>query len=177
MSADPPKGFQIDVSRFASRLKEAFALFSGGENSKLLRRFADFTETQLLQDSAQSFRSESDPTTGFPWKKSLRAAVQSGKTLADTGRLKKSVRTRSTVRKSVVSVYGGVTSLVYGPIHQFGGTIVPRRAKFLRFQLATGQWRKASKVTLPARPFVGMSRPTVAKIQKFIQQTGGGLMK
>lgn len=46
------------------------------------------------------------------------------------------------------------TNVVYGAIHEFGGTIIPRNAEFLRFKVG-GNWVQTKKVTIPARPYVG----------------------
>ena len=43
---------------------------------------------------------------------------------------------------------------VYAAIHQFGGTIVPRRARALVFRLGR-RVVFAQKVTIPARPYLG----------------------
>jgi len=48
------------------------------------------------------------------------------------------------------------TNKVYGAIHQFGGTIVPRTAEALVFKL-NGKLVHAKKVTIPARPYLGIS--------------------
>jgi len=45
----------------------------------------------------------------------------------------------------------------YGAIHEFGGTIVPVRAKFLHFTTKDGREVFAKKVTMPKRPFLGPS--------------------
>lgn len=42
---------------------------------------------------------------------------------------------------------------VYARIHEFGGTIFPRRAKFLTFRV-DGHFVRARKVTIPARPYL-----------------------
>lgn len=47
------------------------------------------------------------------------------------------------------------TNRIYARVHQFGAVIVPKRAKFLRFRLSIGMVR-ARKVTIPARPFMGI---------------------
>jgi phage virion morphogenesis protein len=48
------------------------------------------------------------------------------------------------------------TNKVYGAIHQFGGVIVPRSADRLVFRIG-GRLVFARKVTIPARPFLGIS--------------------
>ena len=91
---------------------------------------------------------------GTPWVESLRAQLgaRGGKTLTDTGRLQASI-TR-VVSDSAVAVG---TNVIYGAIHQFGGTIVPKTAKALAFTLANGDSVVTQKVTLPARPYLGVS--------------------
>ena len=46
------------------------------------------------------------------------------------------------------------SALKYARIHQFGGVIVPKNKKFLRFPIGGGQFMFAKRVVLPARPFV-----------------------
>jgi len=57
--------------------------------------------------------------------------------------------------KGRVKIYVG-TNVVYAAIQEFGGTITPRRAPFLRFQI-DGEWVSAKSVRIPAHPYV---RPT-----------------
>lgn len=46
---------------------------------------------------------------------------------------------------------------IYAAIHQFGGTIRAKNAPFLRFRTVAG-WAAVRSVTIPARPFLGLSR-------------------
>lgn len=48
------------------------------------------------------------------------------------------------------------SGLVYAAIHQFGGTIVPKSADRLAFRIGNRQIF-ARKVTMPARPYIGLS--------------------
>lgn len=48
------------------------------------------------------------------------------------------------------------SGLVYAAIHQFGGTIVPKKGDRLAFRIGNRQIF-ARKVTIPARPYVGLS--------------------
>lgn len=45
----------------------------------------------------------------------------------------------------------------YAAIHQFGGIIKPKTAKRLLFPTAGGGWRALKQVTIPARPYLGLS--------------------
>ena len=48
------------------------------------------------------------------------------------------------------------SGLIYAAIHQFGGTIVPKSADRLAFRIGNRQIF-AKKVTMPARPYIGLS--------------------
>lgn len=48
------------------------------------------------------------------------------------------------------------TNKVYGAIHQFGGEILPKHGRFLIFKMG-GKTVKARSVTIPARPYLGIS--------------------
>ena len=48
------------------------------------------------------------------------------------------------------------SGLVYAAIHQYGGTIVPKAGKALAFKVGNRNVF-AKKVTMPARPYVGLS--------------------
>jgi phage gpG-like protein len=49
------------------------------------------------------------------------------------------------------------TNLVYAAIHEFGGTIVPRSAKYLHFRTRDGQWHMVKEVHMPPRPYLAPS--------------------
>ncbi len=56
------------------------------------------------------------------------------------------------------------TPVIYGPIHEFGGTIRAKRAPFLIFKV-NGQWFRVKSVRIPARPHW---RPALASGQRDI---------
>ncbi|MEA2755415.1 MAG: hypothetical protein QOJ54_1704 [Aliidongia sp.] len=60
------------------------------------------------------------------------------------------------------------TNKVYGAIHQFGGTIVPRTFPALVFKI-NGKLSFARQVTIPARPFLGISEADRQEIPKLVQ--------
>lgn len=82
---------------------------------------------------------------GEPWKP---VKYRSGQPLRDTGRLQRSIGYRT--ESEAVNIG---TNVIYGPIHQYGGTIVPKRYPFLVFQTPQGTVF-AKKVRIPARPFL-----------------------
>lgn len=66
-----------------------------------------------------------------------------------TGRLARSFE----IQPLSTTSYEVSSGLVYAPVHEFGATIRPRRARALRFFVG-GQLVFARKVTIPARPYV-----------------------
>ena len=73
-----------------------------------------------------------------------------------TGRLRGSLLTDT--QRLGTTVKGQVgTDVVYGRVHEYGATIVPKASDYLRFQVRKGVWRSAKKVTIPARPWLGPS--------------------
>jgi HK97 gp10 family phage protein len=61
------------------------------------------------------------------------------------------------LRRNGKVVEAGVFGVIYAKIHEFGGIIKARSAKFLRFQVE-GQWVMTKSVHMPARPYL---RPAV----------------
>jgi phage gpG-like protein len=85
-----------------------------------------------------------------------------------THRLQQSVK--MDVRTDGKKVVGRVGSaVVYAAIHEFGGVIVPKNAKFLCFQIE-GRWIRTKKVTMPAREWLLKS---VTDVQDKIEEIFG----
>ena len=97
---------------------------------------------------------------------------------ARTGTLARSVVIdRSRLNADNPSVRVG-TNLVYARIHEFGGIIKPKKAKWLAFFVGKGAARRfirTKKVTMPARPYF---RPTFNRNrQKFIDVFAANVRK
>lgn len=60
------------------------------------------------------------------------------------------------------------SGLIYAAIHQVGGTIRPVRARALVFQGADGGLIFARAVTIPARPYLGISAANAAQIERHL---------
>lgn len=73
-----------------------------------------------------------------------------GQPLVDTGILRSSISSRAD--RTGVTV--GTNQMPRAAVHQFGATIVPVKAKRLRFIGPSGQAIFAKKVVIPARPFL-----------------------
>lgn len=89
---------------------------------------------------------------GESWEPSLRARTEGGKTLLDRGFLRDSVHGSSDPAGLEVG-----TAHISARVHQFGGEIVAKDGGRLAFSLSDGSFRTPQKVTMPARPFVGLS--------------------
>ena len=89
---------------------------------------------------------------GVPWPQSLRAAEDGGPTLHDTGRLMRSVTHLAVPREVEIG-----SNLIYAGVHQTGATIRPKNGDALAFTLPNGSFVLAGEVTLPARPYLGIS--------------------
>jgi phage gpG-like protein len=68
-----------------------------------------------------------------------------------SGELARSVDYRAGAQQLLVG-----SSLIYAAIHQFGGTIMPKNASRLAFRIGN-RLVFARKVTMPARPYLGLS--------------------
>lgn len=108
----------------------------------------------LRTSSVERFTEEKTPE-GEPWKASIRAREEGGRTLTKTAQLKNSIR--SEVGEEGLAVG---TNDIRAATHQFGDerTIKAKNKKHLTFKIG-GQWKKAEsvKVNIPPRPFLGIS--------------------
>lgn len=150
--------FELDNARVVAALKALMAL--GADPEPILRNIATLGESS----TRERFATETGPG-GERWAPSLRARLTGGKTLTQDGHLGDSI----TSRASRTEAEWG-TNVIYGGIHQFGGEIRARNARALRFRLASGEFAIARRVTLPARPFLGISDADEADILDLIQR-------
>lgn len=105
----------------------------------------------LVSGTLKRFDAGEDPE-GNQWEPSGRASEDGGQTLTNTGRLRRSIDYAATAGKVMVG-----SNLAYARIHQEGGTITPRNAKKLVFTGRGGKNVAVDKVTIPARPYLGVS--------------------
>lgn len=113
-----------------------------------MREAFDEVGQYLVSEVQQLFRAGRAPD-GTPWKPSLRARVEGGKTLLERGHLRDSFTHQASADELLVG-----TSDKRARIHQFGGEIRPRGAKALHFVLPGGRHVVTQKVTMPARPML-----------------------
>ena len=101
----------------------------------------------LVSGATQRFVDEEDPQ-GKKWTPSQRAEREGGKTLTDTARLLRSLDYAATSDKVMV---GAGSNVKYASIHHFGG------------QAGRGQ-----KTTIPARPYIGVSRVDMEEVRAIL---------
>lgn len=89
---------------------------------------------------------------GQPWEPSLRAKITGGKTLAHHGHLRDSIH--FVLEEGAVEI--GSADIRAG-VHQFGATIHAKTGAGLNFTLADGLRVTVDTVTIPERPFLGLS--------------------
>lgn len=118
----------------------------GANPEPLLRDIAFLGENS----TRERFRSQTGPD-GQRWKPSLRAQLFGGKTLTKDGHLGDSI---TSTADRTTAAWG--TNRIYAAIHQFGGEIKAKAAGGLRFKIGE-RWTTKRQVTLPARPFLGVS--------------------
>ena len=128
MAAD----FRIEVNDAAvadglARLRRAL---SGDDMAEVFDEIGSSIANSVLD----RFERQHGPD-GAPWTPSLRAQTENGQTLTDSAHLRQSITWAVTGDGVEIG-----TNKVYAAIHQFGG------------QAGRGQ-----SVTLPARPFLGLS--------------------
>lgn len=115
----------------------------------------------LLEQSARDRIEDSNVAPdGSPWPVSMRASLDGGRTLYDSGRLAASLTHMAGRNTAEIG-----SNLIYAGIHQEGGDIVPVSAGALGFQLPDGTFVTTGKVTIPARPYLGVSDNDAEDIQ------------
>lgn len=133
---------------------------------------ANATIGQVLRSSTlERFAQGKDPE-GRAWAQSNKYTVSSNgsirkskkKTLIDKGRLRNSIKSKVTDKGVALG-----TNTIYAATHQFGEegrTIRAKGSKGLSFITPSGWTRKkVVKVTIPARPFLGINAEDMAEIK------------
>lgn len=142
-----------DAQRALARLIDA-----GGDTEPMM----DEIGGMLVASTVQRFEQGVAPD-GTPWKESIRAREQGGQTLVDSARLKQSITHRPAPGQVEVG-----TNVIYAAIQQFGGTITAKSARALVFRIPGAGWATVSSVTIPARPFLGLSDEDAAEIPRIV---------
>ena len=149
-----------------------------GDTQAMLRRIRGFSEIDrrsinsalaegVRESTLERFRQSKGPD-GRRWKSSKRVILEGGKTLVNTAQLRNSIHARSDASGFAVG-----TNVKYAATHQFGEpgrTIRARRKKVLRFRVG-GKWvsKKQVRVTIPARPFLGLSDEDMQEMKATVE--------
>lgn len=89
---------------------------------------------------------------GQPWPVSLRAELDGGKTLFESGQLAASLTHLAGRDFAQIG-----SNLIYAGVHQEGAIITGKNGGPLVFKLADGQLVEVQSVEIPARPYLGVS--------------------
>ena len=161
-------GVKIEARNLPEIYRQLSALvLTTGETRELLDEIGG-----VLADGARlRFRDQQGPD-GQPWVPSIRARVQNGQTLRDTGALANSLT--HVVMSSTVEVG---TNIPYAAPNHFGAHITAVNGPFLRFKIPGGGWARKKEVTLPARPFLGVSNDDELTIMEVIEALFNGRLQ
>lgn len=120
--------------------------------------------TALVASTHMRFISQTDPD-GQAWQAldpEYAAGKRNSRILTESGRLRDSINSQAGADEVRVG-----TNVIYAAIHQFGGTIKPVSASHLVFRIG-GRLVLADSVTLPSRPFLGISSDDEAEIADIV---------
>lgn len=139
-----------ELQRMASRLERALRR---ADLKPLLKGIGE-----ALRESTVLRFGQSKAPDGSTWPKSQRVLMLGGQTLILKGRLRDSIADAAPLVDDTSVEVG--TNVEYADPHQFGATIRPRTGRALNIP---GIGPRAS-VTIPARPFLGVSVEDEAEI-------------
>ncbi len=140
----------FDISHALPGLRSAAAGLA--HSAPLLRQIGVY----LVHSTHERFNAGTDPQ-GSPWKPLLPAyaAVKTGTGILIGSGMSGGLQGSITFDTGVDSVVWG-SNKIYAAVHQFGAVIRPTKAKALRFFLGP-TLVIARQVTIPARPYLGLS--------------------
>ena len=147
------------------------ALGNAGKRLANTKALMESVGEALVSGVKNRFKAEETPE-GKKWQPSARAASEGGKTLTETARLRDSIDYAATPTKVMVG-----SNLAYARIHQLGGVIKPKKGKFLKFRGQGGQEVFVKQVTIPARPYLGVSKADMEEVKATIQDFLAGAFK
>ncbi len=132
----------------------------------------DAIGTGLVASTEARFQSGTAPD-GTPWAPLNPAYAEfrrPGPTLVQSSALMRSITFRAGYHTLRIG-----SPLIYAGVHQWGATIRPVRAKALAFQMG-GHLVLARKVTIPARPYLGISDEDEEMILETVDRLLGRLL-
>jgi phage virion morphogenesis protein len=157
--------FELDTKAAQAALN---GLIKAGAN---LTPLMDLIGNYLRNETKHRFETGQAPD-GRAWLPSWRAREEGGKTLMKSRHLWDSITHRA--GNNFVEVGSNV---IYAAVQQFGATIRAKAGGKLIFKIGGG-YRSMDQVTLPARPYLGMSQADPVEIGAIVDtylKTAGGL--
>lgn len=134
-----PQGLRGDFARLA-RLRAKVGIVASRDTNV---RLANVLGAEAIAQVQLGFREGRDPY-GRAWRP---LKLRGGKPLLDTGRLRSSFSFRANRGSFRIG-----TNFIGAAVHQYGATIVPKRAKMLRFRASRrGKPIFAKKAVIPSR--------------------------
>ena len=158
-------GVRLDYDRSRldalTRAPERLARAVGGNAMPLM----DAVGRALNSGTERRFETATDPD-GTAWKESERArqGKRGGKTLTDYGLLKESISHEAGPGEVRVG-----SKVIHAAIHQLGGEIRPKKADALKFMLPDGTFIRTGKVSLPARPYLGIDDADAVAVKDILE--------
>lgn len=155
-------GVSISVTVQDKAVREAFRTlaFRMGDTRPVMAAIG----TELVASTHMRFVSQKDPD-GNAWmalNRSYAATKRNSRILTESGRLRDSINAQAGQDEVRVG-----TNVIYARVHQEGATIRPKDASALVFFIG-GDLVKAKSVTLPPRPFLGISAQDEASIAEIV---------
>ena len=141
--------------------------------SELDRRSINAALAEAVRTSTLERFQQGKGPDGKRWRSSIRADREGGRTLVQTAQLRSSIHARSDATGFAVGT--NVKSAATHQLGEPGRTIRARRKKALRFQV-NGRWisKKQVRVTIPARPFLGLSDEDMQELKATVEEFIGG---
>lgn len=124
-------------------------------------RTMDAIGAYIVSSTQRRFDQQTGPD-GQKWIPSIRARLEGGVTLQQSGQLKASLAWIA--HRDSVEVG---TGKIYGAIHQLGGVIHAKNVRNLRFLIA-GHWVTKPSVAIPARPYLGIDQRDQKEIEAIV---------
>ena len=153
----------VKVDGEVQRLMKRLGRIAGVDKAGINNTIAEGLRTSTIE----RFQAEKSPEEK-KWKQSIRAREEGGKTLTKSTALRSSIRSEASADGLAIG-----TNDIRAATHQFGDTriIKAKRKMALRFRI-NGRWvsKKEVKVTIPARPFLGVSEEDEEEIKKLLSQ-------
>lgn len=155
---------RVDVDSDAEQLIRRLERIRGIDKAGVMNAVAEGLRTS----TQERFRTETAPD-GSRWKPSVRAVEKNRTTLTESAELKTHIYAKADASGAAIG-----TNIEYAATHQFGAerTIRARNGKYLKFMIGD-RWvyTPSVRISIPARPFLGISRTDEEEIRELIEDT------